>query len=75
MTKKIVIKYTTAEHDCETCGGTWEESYQLLCKDVVIGNEAHAYCFGCENTSLKDALMQFLEHEGYKIEFDGDYYD
>lgn len=34
--KHITITYTTAEHDCDTCGGSYAESYILECNGKTV---------------------------------------
>lgn len=69
---KILIQRTEDEHDCETCGCSWEESYMTEFNGEVIGKEAVAYCFGAENTSLVDVLISVLFKLGYVVEVQDD---
>jgi hypothetical protein len=72
MSKQIKIVYTEDEYDCDTCGSSWEQSYQLFCGDKEFGVAASAYCCGSQRSSLEDVLIEFLESEGYVIEREGD---
>lgn len=65
--KTINIIRTEDEHDCETCGWDWQESYQVEYKGELYGNEAHSCCFGAENTSLADALLLFIQGQGFEV--------
>jgi hypothetical protein len=67
MSKEVRIVYTEDEWDCETCGSSYEQSYQLFCGDKEFGVEAKAHCTGSESSSLEDVLLAFLESEGYTV--------
>lgn len=65
--KKITILYTTDSFDCDDCGGSYAESWQLIHDDKVYGEEARAHCFGQTSTSLENVLLEWLQDEGYII--------
>lgn len=65
---KILIQHTTDEHDCETCGPSYAESHMTEFNGKIIGNNAVASCFGAENFSLEDILIQIIKELGYKVE-------
>lgn len=73
--KRIKIIRTEAENDCETCGWDWAESYQVEYKGKLYGNEARASCFGAENTSLADAMLLFIESQGFEVEYEEGVYE
>ena len=67
MSKEVRIVYTEDEYECDTCGSSYECSYQLFCGDKEFGVEANAYCTGSQSSSLEDVLIAFLESEGYTV--------
>ena len=67
MSKEVRIVYTEDEYECDTCGSSYELSYQLFCGDKEFGVEAIAHCTGSQSSSLEDVLIAFLESEGYTV--------
>lgn len=65
--KRIVIYHTEAEHACETCGSSWEDSYHTFFQGEQIGEYAHAHCFGAENTTYEKVLYEVLKRLGYEV--------
>jgi transposase-like protein len=73
--KRIKIIRTEDEYECDTCGWDWQESYQVEYDGKLYGNEAHATCFGAENTSLADALLLFIQDQGFDVEHEDVVYE
>jgi len=67
MSKEIKIVLTEDEWDCETCGSSWEQSYQLFCGDKEFGVEAIAHCTGSQRSTFEEVIVAFLESEGYTV--------
>lgn len=68
--KHITITYTTSEHDCDTCGSSFAESYILECNGKTYGDSACAHCFGNTEFTLDQVLTMFLEDNGYTFYYD-----
>jgi hypothetical protein len=73
--KRIKIIHTEDEYECDTCGWDWQESYQVEYEGKLYGNEAHASCFGAENTSMADALLLFIQAQGFEVEYEDVVYE
>jgi hypothetical protein len=65
--EELVIYRSEAEHECEVCGSSWEESYHTFFKGQQIGKYAVAHCFGAENTTFDDVVREVLQLVGYKV--------
>lgn len=65
--KQLVIYRSEAEHDCETCGSTWEESYHTFFEGEQIGLYAVASCFGSINTTYDELLSEVLRRLDYEV--------
>jgi hypothetical protein len=72
--KEITILHTTDDFDCDDCGGSYAESWQLIHGDKVYGERARAHCFGETSTQLGDVLLEFLQDEGYVISNESEHY-
>lgn len=72
MDKHITVTYTTAEHDCDTCGSSYAESYILECNGKTYGEKATAHCFGNTEFTLDQVLTMFLEDNGYTFYYDSE---
>ena len=70
--KHITITYTTADHDCDTCGSSYAESYILECNGKTYGEKATAHCFGNTEFTLDQVLIMFLEDNGYTFYYDSE---
>ena len=68
MSKTATIIHTTDSYDCETCGGSYEDSVQLEIDGTTLGISAYAHCFGGQSSTYEDLLKALLEHLGYSIE-------
>lgn len=65
--KQLVIYRSEPEHDCETYGITWEESYHTFFEGEQIGLYAAASCFGPINTTYDSVLSEVLRRLGYEV--------
>lgn len=70
--KHITITYTADEHDCETCGSSYAESYILECSGKVYGEKATVHCFGNTEFTLDQVLTMFLEDNGYTFYYNSE---
>lgn len=68
--KKIKLTNSTDQYSCETCGGSYAESWLLECEGKMFGSIARAHCFEDEQHELSDVLRAFMESEGYTFEYE-----
>lgn len=64
---KVTITYTSDEHDCETCGSSFAESYILECDGKTYGGAARVNCFDSTEYTVDQVLCMFLEDIGYEV--------
>jgi hypothetical protein len=67
MGKRVDIVYSADEWDCETCGGSYCDSYQIRCEGLAYGEMANAHCLSTSSTDLAPVLLEFLRAEGYDV--------
>lgn len=67
---KLVIYETHDETDCETCGASWEEGYEIDYNGKTYGTSASASCFGSEGCSFYDALEALMNDYNCGDDFD-----
>lgn len=61
---KMTIYHTHDETDCETCGASWEEAYEIKFNGGVYGTQASASCFGSKGNTLLGALVEVFSDYG-----------
>lgn len=67
---KIKIISLFDESDCETCGPSWAEGYQVYLNDKeIILLEPVAHCYSGSTHSETDLIKEILNHLNYEVEF------
>jgi hypothetical protein len=69
---KYEIKTIHDDYDCETCGASFAEGYQIY-RDGELVHEMKpvAHCFGGENFTVEDWAAWILRDLGHEIVIDG----
>lgn len=64
----IEIKAISDSHDCETCGGSWEEGFEVTIDGKPFGDyKAYAHCFDSVRFELSTVLEDIIKHLGHDI--------
>lgn len=64
----IEIKEVSDSHDCETCGGSWEQGFEVTINGKPFGNyKAVAHCFDSVRFDLADVLQDIMKHLGHEV--------
>jgi hypothetical protein len=64
--KHIKIEPISDEHDCEVCGSSWSNGYEVTFPDgsnLTLGGVAT--CYGNEDCSEAELMEEILKHLGY----------
>lgn len=73
---KLRIVHLTDWHDCEDCGPSSAEGYQIFINDSeepVIERIPSAHCFGGEEFDSKQILIDILNQFGHEVEIEEEY--
>lgn len=69
---KYEIKTIHDDYDCETCGASFAEGYQIYREgELVHEMKPVAHCFGGENFTVEDWAAWILCDLGHEIVIDG----
>jgi hypothetical protein len=64
--KHIKIELLLDEHDCEVCGGSWADGYEVTFPDgSSLTLQPQAHCFGGKDWSEAELMGEILKHLGY----------
>ena len=66
--KVITLIHSEDCHECETCGDTYADSYQLEYNGKVYGDKARAHCCGNTETTVAECYYMLLTDLGYDIQ-------
>lgn len=67
---KLNIWHTTDETDCETCGASWAEAYEIEYQGNTYGFAAYAGCFDQSDNSLVGVLIDIFGPLGLADDLD-----
>lgn len=73
---KLRIVHLTDWHDCEDCGPSAAEGYQIFIdgsEEAVIKRIPTAHCYSGEEFDNKQLLIDVLSHFGHEVEIEEDY--
>ena len=66
---KIKIIRLYDDSDCETCGGSYAEGFEVFIDEEPFGDYMpRAHCFGSDSYSFEILLEDLLKHFGHEIE-------
>ncbi len=66
---KLTIKSLEDEHDCETCGSSWEQGFEVYIDGKPFGDYAPlAACWDSKGYLLENVLVDVLKYIGYDVE-------
>ncbi len=67
----IKITEISDDCDCETCGSSWAEGYEVTIGGYPFGNYTPlASCFGGNSYELSDVLKDLIKHFGHELEIE-----
>jgi hypothetical protein len=65
---QIKIIRTTDEEDCECCGTSYAEGYEVYINDKLVHELIPlAHCYGCATYEIDDAFKLLLQGLGYNV--------
>lgn len=66
---KIKIVRSYDDSDCDTCGSSYAEGFEVTVDGEPFGDYAPvAHCYGGSDYSIEQVFVDLLEHFGHKVE-------
>ena len=64
----IKIEHTFDESDCEDCGSSWSNGFNVTIDGEPFGDyPAIAHCYNGSNHELENVLKDIINHLGHEI--------